>query len=53
MNPLDYTFYTLNAKQFLIEPESKLPEQRAEKQNYSHIAVFIVGISLGQLIQFF
>jgi hypothetical protein len=55
MNPLDYTLYTLNAKQLLIDPESKLPPQRkrgAGTRNYGYLVSFIIGILLGQLIKF-
>ncbi|MCC4790230.1 MULTISPECIES: hypothetical protein [Vibrio] len=53
MNPLDYTFYTLNAKHYLLEPEQKIAvRQNQSRPSFSGI-VFLVGFLVGQVIHLY
>ncbi|MEZ8107354.1 hypothetical protein [Vibrio cortegadensis] len=53
MNPLDYTFYTLNAKQYLPEqPQTMTVIQTPSRPRLSGI-VFLVGFLVGQLVHLY
>ncbi|MEZ8055925.1 hypothetical protein [Vibrio atlanticus] len=55
MNPLDYTFYTLNAKHYLLEPEQTMTVIQSQSQSQSQSRpilpgiVFLVGFLVGQI----
>ncbi len=44
MNPLNYTLYTLNAKQFLVEPKSKFIVRKTEGKYRLFWVVFVDGV---------
>lgn len=52
MNPADYAFYTLNAKQLLIEPEYLIPVKPKENKVTTGrtFAIFALGVIVGLLI---
>ncbi|SBS66630.1 hypothetical protein VAT7223_03276 [Vibrio atlanticus] len=51
MNPLDYTFYTLNAKHYLLEPEQTMTVIQSQSQSRPSLPgiVFLVGFLVGQI----
>ncbi|GAB2647953.1 hypothetical protein [Vibrio panuliri] len=55
MNPLDYTFYTLNAKQYLPEPPKTLTVVQAQSRSRPRLSglVFLVGFLVGQIVHLY
>lgn len=49
MNPLDYTFYTLNAKHYLLEPEQTMTVIQSQSRPILLGIVFLVGFLVGQI----
>ncbi|MFA0123592.1 hypothetical protein AB4400_19590, partial [Vibrio sp. 10N.261.48.A2] len=49
MNPLDYTFYTLNAKHYLLEPEQTMTVIQSQSHPILPGIVFLVGFLVGQI----
>lgn len=52
MNPLDYTFYTLNAKRYLVEPEQPMAVVRNRSYTKVYGVFFLVGFLVGQIVHF-
>lgn len=50
MNPNDYVFYTLNARQYLVNPETFTAVKREEKTKVK-VSVFFCGLVVGVLLQ--
>lgn len=53
MNPLDYTFYTLNAKQYLPEPSQMMTVIQTQSRPRLSGIVFLVGFLVGQLVHLY
>ncbi len=53
MNPLDYTFYTLNAKQYLLEPPQTMAVIQTQSRPRLSGIVFLAGFLVGQIIHFY
>lgn len=50
MNPLDYTLYTLNAQQYLINPEPRILVKPHSKRSKTLYMVFAAGFLAGHLV---
>ncbi|HHX8279525.1 hypothetical protein L3X65_12320 [Vibrio diabolicus] len=53
MNPLDYTFYTLNAKQYLPEQPQTMTVIKTQSRPRLSGIVFLVGFLVGQLVHLY